>query len=303
MTQEILNSIDVLPANANYWFIRTDGGQYFETFFNNEFIGINWNDITLSDLGRPVDVVKDKIYRTQKLDKKLQKDRKRATDIYNKLIRFKDLKRNDVVVIPSENSELLGFGIIADDAPFELSEEKFDCPYLKRRKIKWIVDHPKRFDSVDDVFYKIRKSRHAISSVDAYASQIDSAMYNVYKKQDKSHFVVNVKSSEEINWLLLAEMLKEMHFLMSEVNKAFNLREDMHEGTIQIALQSPGFFNLGHKGFSLILLAALLGASGCSDVEGSLPKTEKKKFEQFKSDYSTQIDSTKSRLNKIDVQL
>lgn len=303
MKQEILASIDVLPENAHYWFVRTDGGQYFDSYFKNKFIGIGWNEITLSDLEKPSDWVKEKIFRTQKLDPKKKKDKTRVSDIYNKLVRFKNLQKNDVVVIPSEGSAYLGFGIIADDVPYEEHSENFECPYKKRHKIQWIVDYPKRFDSVDDVFYKIRKSRHSISNVDLYASQIDSAMYSVYKKNDTGHFVVNVGSSEQINWLLLAEVLKDMYFLMEEINLAFGLNEQIDGGTIQIALQSPGFFNLGQKGFSIVLLAAILGSASCSSVEENLSNLQKKKFNDFGQKNREAINKTIDSLNQLQVRL
>lgn len=300
---KITESIDILDASSNYWFVRTDGGQYFSSFFQHNFIGIGWNEITLADLKRPESEVKSKIARIYKKDLKIRSDRAKITDIYNKIIRFSKLRRNDVIVIPSENSEFLSFGIINDDALFEVGQAHFDCPYLKRRKVKWINEEPVSFSSVDDAFYKIRKSRHAISIIDEYADFVDSAMYNVYKKEDASHFVVNVRKSGEINWLELGQTLVEMHSLLSEINKTFELKEDIENSSIQIALQSPGLFNLRQKGIALILLATALGASSCSQVKSNLNDTDKHKLNQLERVNRNKIDSIKEKLDAMQVRL
>lgn len=303
MLEKVVASIEVLDANSNYWFVRTDGGQYFSSFFQNNFIGIGWNEITLADLKRPEYEVKTKIARVYKLDSKVRADRAKVTDIYNKIVRFTTLRKNDVVVIPSENSEYLSFGVIDDQAPFEVTKTHFDCPYLKRRKIKWINNEPRLFSTVDDAFYKIRKSRHAISIIDEYADFVDSAMYSVYKKEDTSHFVVNVKKQGEINWKELGQTLVDMHTLMAEINTTFKLDEDIANSSIQIALQSPGLFNLCQKGIALILLATALGASSCSEVKNNLSRQDKDTMNTFENTNKAKIDTIKQKLSSMNVRL
>jgi restriction system protein len=303
MLNGILKSIEVLNPRSDYWFVRTDSGKYFNAFFDHSFVGIGWNVITLADLEKPESEVKSKIYRTKKLDQKVIQDKKKATDIYNKLTRFKHLRKDDVIVIPSENSNYLAFGLIDDEYIYEDNNENFDCPYVKRRKIKWISNAPKPFESVDDIFYKIRKSRHAISNINEYADHVDSAMYSVFKKEDKSHFVINVKKRDDINWPKLASTLMEMHDLVVEINNVFELKEEVNNGVIKIAIQSRGLFNLGHQGIALILLATALDATSCNDVKGNLNTEEKAKLEQFQQNNLHKLDSIKTKLSDMEVDL
>lgn len=303
MNEDILKSIDILSIECDYWFVRTDGGDYFNTFFENKFIGINWNEISFSDLNNPPVETKSKISQIYKLNESSRKGKSKATEIYNKLMRFKNLKKDDVIVIPSENSNHLAFGVIADNKAYEDLEESMNCPYIKRRKVKWMTASPKPFSEVDNIFYKIRKSRHSISNVNEYADYIDSEMYNIYKKSDKSHFVINVNQQGAINWHELASVLLEMHELMSEVNKVFELNENVKDGSIQITLQSPGLFNLGQKGISLILLATALGASSCGKVKGNLSEEHKTKLEKFEKDNSQRLDTLQQRLDTLVVHL
>lgn len=303
MKEKIIEAIDVIEVRSDYWFIRTDGGQYFNTFFENGFIGIGWNDILLRDLRNPINEVKSKIARTNELDLTTKAGRSKTTDIYNKITRFNELRKNDVVVIPSENSSYICFGLIDDDALYEDAEESHNCPYVKRRRVKWLSSEPKAFELLDSIFYKIRKSRHAISNINEYADYIDSEMYGVYQKNDKSHFVINVNQTGEINWYKLATTLVEMHRLMSDINDYFELQEDVDDGSIQISLQSPGLFNLGHRGIALVLLATLLGASSCERVRGNLSPNENQRIDAFQEQNAPRLDSLKTDLEEMDVNL
>ncbi|WP_027642968.1 hypothetical protein [Enterocloster clostridioformis] len=38
-------NIDVFSESRNYWFLRTQAGTYFDEFYFNNYIGIEWDDI------------------------------------------------------------------------------------------------------------------------------------------------------------------------------------------------------------------------------------------------------------------
>lgn len=46
--KKLLNSIgvDVYDEDRNYWFIRTQGGLHYNEFYNNDFVGIEWDEIS-----------------------------------------------------------------------------------------------------------------------------------------------------------------------------------------------------------------------------------------------------------------
>ena len=44
---ENLPPIDV--ADRNYWFLRTQGGEFFDEFYCNDYIAIGWDDVPLKN--------------------------------------------------------------------------------------------------------------------------------------------------------------------------------------------------------------------------------------------------------------
>lgn len=40
--------IDVIDPARHYWFVRTDGGDYFDDFFLGNYVGIQWNEVIVN---------------------------------------------------------------------------------------------------------------------------------------------------------------------------------------------------------------------------------------------------------------
>ena len=296
-----LPGLEILPQENNYWFVRTDGGKYFEPFYNNGFIAVGWNEITLADLRMTSNDVKRKIAEEYGKDLDDRYDKSWVTEIYNKMIRFRELRKNDIIVIPSYGSWEFAFGIVASDRTYETDVNAEDCEYQKRRKVKWV----KRLDfsDLDNVFYKIRRPQHAISNINEYMGYIDSVMYDVYRKDDYSHFIVRVKLEENINLQTLASVLQEMHDMMGLINREFELHEDINDSFIQIALQSPGFFNLKQRGIALILLAIVLESQSCEQSREQMTRQDKVKVTNFTDRNRQQLDTLNQKLDTLKVNL
>ena len=296
-----LTGLEILPQENNYWFVRTEGGQYFDTFYDNDFIAIGWNAIKLGDLKNTPAEVKVKIAKNYEFDLEDRFGKSRVTEIYNKLIRFRDLKKNDIIVIPSERSAKFAFGIVESSRTYETDENSEGCEFQKRKKVKWVKNVD--FTDLDNVFYKIRRPQHAISNINDNMEYVDSVMYDVYRKDEYSHFIVRVKLEDNINLLTLAMTLQDMYKLMQLVNNSFDLKENIDDSFIQIALQSPGFFNLKQKGIALVIVAMSLGSQSCKDLHANMSPTDQRKITRFVDQNKNSLDSTRAKLDSLNVHL
>lgn len=297
----VLKNIQEIPTQIDYWFVRTDSGTHFSSFLENNFIGIGWNDISLQDIRNRTEIeVKTKISQSVGSNPNTRSGRQKNTDIYNKLVKFDNLRKGDIIVIPSESSHYLAFGIIEDDRAFTEREGANGCEYKKRRLVKWLT-RGISIDTLDPTFYKIRKARHSISNVNNYDYYIDSILYNIYQKDSNSHLVIRVLSGDEINLLKLAEVLQGLHRVMSIVNSDFQLNENVVAGSIRINLQSPGLFNIKQAGIALLLAASLLGASGCEPHRQPAPTRQQ--LDSTYTQHKTEIDSVKQAMEDMNIKL
>lgn len=110
--EEILDLFNIteIDTNRNYWLVRTKSGKYFDEFYIDGFIGIGWNKISdMTIINSDQEAVKNII-------KQGYPDENRPGLIANQIIRFvKEMKKGDIVLIPSKNSRYVAFGELVDD--------------------------------------------------------------------------------------------------------------------------------------------------------------------------------------------
>jgi len=262
--EEIYNNTENISKDKDYWFVRTDGGEYYETFVLNEFIGIGWNYITVDDLkNKSATEVKAKIAHKEGLDIKISKEKSKTTAIYNKLIKFEQLKKGDVIVIPSRKSSRLSFGEVSDDNTFVKNDTEEGCVFRKRKQIKWL--ETKNMTNLDPMFHRIKTSRQSIINIKKYESYINNVTHSLFLKNEKAHYIVDIQTKDEINIDELVDFISSIRQLSEKVNQHFNLGEDVSTSTIKLNLQSPGkieFKYIAKK--ALIYSATVMSVAACN---------------------------------------
>ncbi|MDX2359729.1 MAG: hypothetical protein QNK23_02905 [Crocinitomicaceae bacterium] len=290
-------------TERDYWFVRTDQGYYFETYYDNGFLAIGWNEITLNDIpninvygsairakvrGNPDNAI-NKI-------EKLSSQEGKITGILNKNKAFYDLKKGDVVIMPSVGSQFLAFGVILDDKPY--NGQGLDCSYNKRRKVNWLkYENAKNLDAK---FAYVKKSFHAISKIDEqFHDVIDNFMFDSYIKDGFGNISLKIKLRDEINYAKLKMLLDNLIEIGRQYNKANGITEDLDQATIKLNLQSPGFVNLKNIGRSLIISSSVV-LSACDSDDGH--KAAADTFIQQNGIDSTLVENTIELLEDFEIE-
>lgn len=239
--QDILSQVPLIKKERDYWFIRTEGGEYFDSFINNKFIGIGWNNILLEDLvKKPMADVKEKIARIDGVDLGTTAGKTHTSGVYNKLMRFNDLRTGDVVVIPSAFSNRWAFGVINDKRPYIDNNKTGNCEYKKRRKVTW--QKVENFRLLDPIFNEIKTNQHSLSNINRYSRYIDIVTNSLYVKGDDAHLVLNVRTTEEINakefFRLGTALINVLEIIQNECG--FLDEEKVDATSLKLYLQSPG---------------------------------------------------------------
>jgi restriction system protein len=299
----IVQSVDRIESSKNYWFVRTDNGDYYQDYYEHGFIAIGWDYITIQDLqsisGTAFDI-KQKIAHREGLDiVNNARDKGKVTAIFNKLKAFKNLNRGDIIVIPSENSQRLAFGFVADNQIFTNVDDP-NCPFVKRRRINWVEE--KDIDELDKIFYQIRISRHTISSIKPYEAYIDKVVKTLFIKNDYSHYVLDLQTDKDINFNTLLQLINNIRFLTEWLNNDFNLGENLDQNAIKLNLQSSGKIEFKFlNGKSLILLATLLGPMTLNSGLNNIAQNEKQQLENFRQVHQNEIEEIENALQELEV--
>lgn len=204
----------VISNDTNYWLVRTFGGKYYAEFSQEGYVALGWNSI--SDLNLIKSAAKN------------SKDQEKLTEMANKLIaassdkkgqpgritspilRFvNEMKIGDIIIIPSENSDLLNFGKITSGVYIEKdktvqSEDELKSLY-KRRNVEWIKTESKNL--LDPYLFRLLNSHLAVSSANDYSHYIDRTMFDFYIKGDNAYLIIEVQKKTKIYGVELADII------------------------------------------------------------------------------------------------
>ncbi|WP_294225984.1 hypothetical protein [uncultured Chryseobacterium sp.] len=298
--KEILNKVENFSSDRKYWFIRTDYGKHFEVFYKGEYIAIGWDYLALDELKtKSESEIKEKIAKNESLDVFIALQKGKITSIYNKIETFLSLKKGDIIVVPSRNSDRLAFGEIVDEEPYEAEDALEMGDYFKRRKVKWI-DLKSIYD-LDPIFFQLKANRHSISRIDRYSPYIDKIIGNLFKKGDNTHYVLNFETHDDINFRDLNALMADIDKLVIKINNQFNFNEDLNDFFVKINLQSPGTIELikTNAGKSLAVLAFCLSVISCGgDIKN---ETSDKNLKDFSIENHNLLKNTQDKLDSLKV--
>lgn len=148
-------SVDILKDNMEYWFIRTNGGSWYNEFLNENHCTIIDSEIDLKKLkelkskseiskelhrinDKKIKKIKDKAkkIKTSKelLKAELQKETKSKRSITieaNRIYNFvHGIKKNDLIIIPSKSSQEYQIGLVASEV------KKYDDNQMSKIKVR-----------------------------------------------------------------------------------------------------------------------------------------------------------------------
>ena len=150
--ENIKKEIPVLDSSSDYWLVRANSGEYYTDFNLNGYIGIGWNEITLEDIRRAdnnSNILKEILKEKLTFQDDLEPSENKYGITAGQLLRFvNNIKKNDIVVVPSEGSErfLVGkvTGPLYELDQYELEQYKSEelthsrSDFAKRWKVHWL---------------------------------------------------------------------------------------------------------------------------------------------------------------------
>ncbi len=296
--QEIIDKVDNLNAESNYWFVRTDYGKLFDDFYFGGYIAIGWDYLTLYEFRNTDEYrIKGKMAEFEKVDLTKFQGKIKISAAYNKIRTFTNLRKDDIVIIPSRNSDRLGFGRILDDQPYEdLTAKRF----VKRRKVKWLT--LKEMNDLNPIFYQVKSNQHTISNVKNYSQHIDRVMGNLFKKDESTHYVFRIEKTDDISFDELRTLMDNIQVLIHNINEFCSFNDNTEEFYIKVNLQSKGALELIRKGKSLAILAYLIFLTSCNDLDNAQDASIKELISRNREvleSTSSVIDSLKMDTNEL----
>lgn len=242
--QSFLDSIDEYTKSVNddihYWLVRTMGGDYYTSFINNNYIAIGYNNITLemmNSLSNNVNLAREQLNNI--FTREYEKIRNTGYPV-SILMRFcKEVKQNDIVIVPSSSSRQVGIGVVTGNI-YEETENLHaanGCPFAKRIPVRWMTTTQRHL--LAPQLQLIFNSRHAISDINKYAVYIDSLISDFYTKDDETHLVLRINTPQDINASCFFHLYKILK-ITERFCQENNIEYSPENVSIKIQAESPG---------------------------------------------------------------
>ena len=258
--QELLSLLPTISEKRKYWFVRTNSGYYYEAFLNGNYIAIGYNDITLESIKKAntKDETGIKIL-SEIISKKYTKEQEyRPGHSASQLLKFVyEIKKGDIVLIPSENSTEISFGEVRE-TPVYLENRKSlnDSDYIKRKKVKWLYKVDR--ENLDPNLYRLMYSHHTVTDAQEYGEYIDKIINSFYIKDGKANLVLSVDKADDIKAKDLFQFGAIALELLDEFCQEETLSYNSDGITLKLDVQSPGFILLAGVSMPAVILVGII---------------------------------------------
>lgn len=266
---QFYSGVPIIPADKNYWLIRTLSGELYDTFVDRSYVAIGYNEISLEaihTIKRSNTDENDILRNIRNLVEETFDDEKRPGLIANQIYKFTyKVKKGDVILIPSQNSDFVSFGIIEETPLLQIDQNRYDgCDFYRRKAVKWIK-HIKRYE-LEPLLFRIFFSHNTVNDITDYGNLIESTLSNYFIKDDEEHIVFNIKRNEDIG----AIDLFQLGFYLLKLTEEFYIKNgldfNINDFDVKVNLNSKGKLKFikkyGNGAFILALIAIFINGGG-----------------------------------------
>lgn len=265
---QFFDMIEAVPVDKRYWIVRTEGGEYFESFTNFNYVALGHDEISLKkidDLRKSSKNLDELRFKLKEHIENILPDRN-AGLMAGQLIRFVyEMKKGDIVIVPSEGSAYISIGEVQQTPLMDVSDldvNRTGCPYRKRKKVKWIKTVAKR--SADILLRNAMQSHQALNDITHYGDIVERSISDFFKIDDETSIIVNVNRQTNVPAPDLLYFGSDVLRLTEGLISHYNLDFDISDIQIKINVNSEGKTQFLSKNGRLILLVGLviIGVTG-----------------------------------------
>jgi hypothetical protein len=297
-----LENVRVIDIERKYWFLRTYGGELYDKFLNEGFVGFGFNNVPYNYI-KEADLKNSSAFKTLQtfIEKNTDYRLAEATKWANQLIAFEHIVSiDDIVIIPSKNSEYLAFGIVESDTYLSKEEgtfihkDSFEQFPEKRKRVKWIKIINKH--ELQGDLRGLLASHAGLTSAVSYGEIIEGNLSSLFIKGERIYFTIKINQDEDINAFDLNRFLNSLTYFYKE----FCVENDVPENEelfIKIRVQSRGKMALSALGVvGIIGIAGLLALSNNTELEMEIGGNKVKgRSDGFFKSYSDFLDRDQRR--------
>lgn len=271
---EVAQSLPYILSSTNFWMLRAEKGAYYTDFFINQYIGIGYNEISVEYIKQHTEEdIKNRLiqlFTTTSRESEETKENsaetvenadnitleddqipsRKAASWASQLSKFvHNIKKNDVVLVPNENSESFAAYRVTSDAYDEDQEKVNDTSddykhsgFSKRIKVSLIKTFSRK--SADSAIFPLIYSHHTLTDANNYREYIKRAIFDTYIENDKMHLTFQITDDNNISARNINQFISSIIQVVDVAENDLPSTEFSNNQTddvdLKINVQSPG---------------------------------------------------------------
>lgn len=245
-----------------YWMVRANGGYYYDTFRDENFVALTTNERYL----QIVDNVTPFRYEETRCRKKIleqipgyENNLRKKTLLASYIQRMAFfMHEGDLVLMPSSGASYISIGRIIE--PDLIRDEQIVSRFSIARKVEWITEIPKHV--LDPCLYRALGAHQAISDISQYREFVERNYNSVFSINGYSHYVLTL-NSPTINARNFSKLILSILDVAQEVSNEYELDVNVNDVIMSTYLNSPGKIDLqGSLKTCLIIMTVAAALSG-----------------------------------------
>lgn len=316
------HTIDIpeVPSDRKYWFLRTENGEYYKDFKENNFIAYGLDEISEIPELKAAQTAEDAYTIVYSKLLAIKKNKRSATFYTKQVLKFvNSFNIGDIVVIPSKRSVEYSIGIIESDVyidprftneNLEALKETYEpytlCPYLKRRRVRWLK--VVRRDKLPIQLLRFAFAHQALADVTKHDHYIDRLLHPVYSKNNKAYLSLIINQRNGIPAEEMANLLSAPITLLRLLNDVLPPEIANDDSIIEsrVIVESPGtaqFIGTTSKiaGILLIIGVFSIGANLKVNVSGIDLELQSKGLIQLYLDHVSEEHRHEEKMYELDL--
>lgn len=235
-------NIPTIDRTKKIWFIRTNGGSFYQDYCVNGFVALGWDKIS-TDL-----ITSQDLSWEQKKNRiiELYPDEQRPGLILGQLISFyQRMSYGDIVLIPAMGGRQISIGILGElvnsISHKPLTQDYVTCDYLHKRSVYWI----KEIDLCQDIYlFRELRAQQTISEISDCANLVYRNLFSAYITDNEIHLTIQKISNADLSMIDNINLYSSIMSIFQNTANLYNCDIPKDSITIKTAVGSPGFIEL-----------------------------------------------------------
>lgn len=219
--------------------VRADFGHYTPQFIKGSYVAIGWFNNDLSHIKS-----RDELYPLYKERYPSDSSNVVIGQQVGQIARFLlEIKAGDYVITPDPNTEIIHIGIVDSDPSYFLGSASDGCPFLQRRRVKWL---PQSFQRAA---FSVPFQNSIRSSLTVFKVSHSDTFFNVIERNDLVS--TSARTLYDPSRVVLDQLLelndKEFEILVTHLLAALGFEGAEHTGkTGDGGVDATGELNIGN---------------------------------------------------------